>query len=113
MKSSLFSKMLMPFGSIICITIVTSCSSGSQKKKSGKDADPNVIVHELSDPDMLNPVNYTAADAAYIMNNIFQSPIGIDFKTLQLVPILAVSKPSVEKNQGDKGLNITYEIRPE
>ncbi|MEW6469822.1 MAG: ABC transporter substrate-binding protein [Bacteroidota bacterium] len=88
-----------------CLFFVPSCSSYTPKKN-------EVKVHELSDAEMLNPICYTDASAGYILPNIFQSLLAIDFKTLELVPVLAQSRPLIEKIEGGK-LKITYSIRKE
>ena len=85
---------------------LASCSSGYKKDNS------QVIIHELSDPDMLNPINYSDAGAGYIINNLFQPLVAPSFKTLQPVPVLAESRPQIEKTPDGK-LLITYRIRPE
>ncbi len=75
--------------------------------------DPSeVIVHELSDPDMLNPINHSTAGAIEITRNIHQRLIDVDFRTTQLIPVLADSLPTVEYTDEGK-MRITYHIRPE
>ncbi len=92
---------------LTAVILVGSSCGGGKKNKS-----ESVIIHELSDTDMLNPVTYSSADASYIMSNMFQSLISIDFKSLQVVPVLAVSRPLIEPRK-EGGLLITYNIRPE
>jgi peptide/nickel transport system substrate-binding protein len=72
-----------------------------------------VRIHDLSDPDMLNPINYSDANAGYILTNLFPSLLAIDFKTLELVPVIAESRPTIEKIEDGKKLRITYTIRKE
>lgn len=90
---------------------ISSCGNSGSSEGSAK-TDPEVTIHELSDCDMLNPINYTDASAGYTLKNLFQSLMDIDFKTLELVPVLAKSRPTVEET-ADGGLRITYEIRDE
>ena len=97
------------FVSALATMVLYSCGGGEPKKITGS---PDVIVHELSDADMLNPTNYSDAGAGYILKNIFQSLMEIDFKTLELTPLLAESRPHIEKTP-EGGLRITYTIRPE
>lgn len=92
--------------------VASSCGGDSSKSDAVNGGSPDVIVHELSDPDMLNPINYTGASDGFILKNLYQSLLDIDFKTLELVPALAVSRPTIEKVEGGR-MNITYEIRPE
>lgn len=101
-------------GLTLSSVLFSACSSSSESEEtlttnSGK---ADVVVHELSDADMLNPYNYSDAGAGYIIQNLFQSLISIDFRSLELVPVLAVSRPEITKTDNG-GLLITYEIRPE
>jgi len=91
------------------IAAVFFYSCKSNKKAAAKG---NVTIHISSDPEMLNPLCYTDAHAAYIMRFMFQSLLDIDYKTLEPVPVLAESKPTMEKTQDGK-LKFTYKIRPE
>lgn len=96
------------FGAASAIFILyslNSCSSYVPKKN-------EVKVHELSDAEMLNPINYTDASAGYILPNLFQSLLSIDFVSLELVPVLAENRPTIEKLDGGK-LKISYAIRKE
>lgn len=92
--------------SVLGLVVLFSACSTKEKKQ---DA---VIVHNLSDPDMLNPINGTDASGKAMMRNIFQCLMDVDYRTLQLVPILAESKPEIIKTP-EGGLQITYRIRPE
>lgn len=94
---------------LVLTTIITLNSCGGSKKKGAKKS---IAIHELSDPDMLNPTNYASAGAGYIVGNIFQSLIGIDFKSLEFVPILAKNLPVIEELENGK-LLFHYELRPE
>lgn len=98
---------LLVVGVLLSFFFLFSCS-GSKKKNNN----PEVIVHELSDADKLNPITYTDANAGYILKNLFQALLEIDFKTLEVVPVLAESRPEIIKTP-EGGLLITYRIRPE
>lgn len=87
--------------------IGTSLLASCTRKEKNMDA---VVVHQLSDPDMLNPINGTDAAGKALMRNIFQPLMDVDYKTLELVPILAESKPEVVKTP-EGGLLITYKIK--
>lgn len=66
----------------------------------------------LSDAKGLNPVTVSdASSKSYILLNIMQSMLAYDYKTFELVPVLAIALPVV-KNVGDN-IEVTYEIRPE
>lgn len=100
---------LFAVGLLISTAILSSCSSSSDKKKNDTN---QVVIHELSDPDMLNPITYQDAGADAVMKNIFQALLNVDYKSLELVPILAQSRPEIIKTP-EGGMLITYQIRPE
>jgi peptide/nickel transport system substrate-binding protein len=74
--------------------------------------DPNVIIHQTADPDRLNPLTSTSANAQNIQNLLFSALLDYDPKSLTLRPFLAVSRPKVETAPDGK-MSLTYEIRPE
>jgi len=89
-----------------------SCGGGDNNGTKEVNVNPVVTSHELSDAQMLNPINYSDAGAGYILSNIFYSLLEIDFETLELVPVVAESRPEIEETE-DGGMLITYRIRPE
>ena len=88
--------------------LLYSCG-GTVKKAGGR---PEVVVHMQADPESLNPDCYTSAEASNVLRFMFESPMDIDFKTLELVPVLVEGKPLVEKLELGK-LKFTYRLRPE
>lgn len=75
-----------------------------------------VIVHELADPDMLNPVNSTGASSGYVQSMIFQTLLYTDPVTYENSGLLAVARPTITLiNDGEfaGGMKLEYEIRPE
>ncbi len=103
---------ILPLVAISTSITMLSCGGGDGKEKTEVNIDPVVISHELSDAQMLNPINYSDAGAGYILSNIFYSLLEIDFNTLELVPVVAESRPEIEETK-DGGMLITYKIRPE
>ncbi len=95
---------------------LTSCGSDSQEKNSKNPEFTNmsdvVIAHEMADASSLNPINSTDAGATYIETNIFYNLLSINFKTLELEPVVAQNRPEIEKT-ADGGMKITFKIRPE
>lgn len=72
-----------------------------------------VVLHELSDTDMLNPTNYQSAEAGYITGQIFQVLWGTNPKTLELEPVLAKALPEEKYDSATNLLTYTAEIREE
>lgn len=95
---------------IILIVFITSAIVNQRSKiKIYKD---ELVVHLIADAKGLNPVTVVdATSRSYVLLNIMQSMLAYDYKSLQLVPVLAVKMPEI-KNTGDL-VEITYEIRPE
>lgn len=93
--------------SISFVLLFSDCSSDYVQKEKNE-----VIVHELSDAEMLNPINVHDNTGQCIVKNIYQSLLDFDFNTLQPVAILAESRPAIEKTP-EGGMLLTYRIRPE
>lgn len=78
----------------------------------GKKKEKNeVVIHQLSDTDMLNPTNYQSADAGYYMSQMFQPLWGTNPMTLQLEPVLAKELPVEEFDEATQLLKYTFELR--
>lgn len=77
-------------------------------KKTGKN---EVVVHELSDTDMLNPTNYQSAEAGYYIGKIFSALLTRDPKTLELIPYVAKALPEANVDLEKKICRYTFEIR--
>lgn len=72
-----------------------------------------VIIHELADPETMNPVNFTDATSGYITNHVFQKLIEPDFRNPErFVPVLAEALPLVERTS-DTSMALTFRIRKE
>lgn len=81
-----------------------------------KGTDPNLVIHNLGDPDKLNPLTSSSADASYIQQQIYSALLEYDPSTLQLVPQAAVARAEVKEiAEGEfaGGMSLTFEIRPE
>lgn len=104
---------------LVMALFFTACTSGGGDNEtvvSKKIGDNTVVVHELSDPDYLNPTISGSANATYIQADIFQQLLDINSKTLQFQGALAIDRPEiVEITEGEYkgGMSLTYEIRPE
>ena len=97
------------------VALLTSCDNTA--KDNGEDKSivndkSELTIHELGDPDGLNPVTSTAANALYIQNNLFCKLLVYDPQTLDLIPQLAVSRPEINVLD-DGGMSLTFEILAE
>ena len=71
-----------------------------------------VVLWQLGDPEMLNPILADDLGSAQIDNNIFQPLLNFDYRTFKLVPVLADSLPTLKVDSAGR-MYITYEIRKE
>lgn len=91
----------------ICAFVFFTACSGNKPVRN------EVIIHELGDPETLNPVNFTDATSGYITSHIFQKLIESDYKNPdRLVPVLAESLPQTERIS-DTSMALTFRIRNE
>jgi len=102
---------------MIGFTACKSSESGSGGAVESKKAGENVVtVHELGDPDKINPLTSSNAAATYMYGNIFQSLLVTDPVTYKHTGILAVDVPKItllDDGPYSGGASYEYEIRPE
>lgn len=99
---------------LTCLSIVgfNSCASGdSGGDASSKVYEDKLVVHNLSDVQGLHPTNNSGAAATEVKRYMFQKLLGVDFSSLQLVPWLAASLPTVEVTGDEEGMIINYELK--
>ncbi len=103
----------MEFNKIVLgFTILTLVACGGGDKKEEKVKGKNeVIIHDLSDPATLNPINESDASASYIVGNIFQSLLAYDKDNYSPYGLLADSLPIVNTNIKDSLLQFTFKLR--
>ncbi|MCH8902597.1 MAG: hypothetical protein IIA45_01610 [Bacteroidetes bacterium] len=103
--------------STIILVLVIVCSGCDSNQTEEENLAPEikeykVIVHIIADPGTLNPYNKTSATSAKIDNQMFQQLINIDYKTLEIIPVLATARAEYQVIN-DTTVWFTYEIRPE
>ncbi len=98
---------------VICsIFLLQSCKG--KDKKSSKSSE--LVVHMLSDADMILPYNSTSADATYQEQLVFQKLIDLNYETGEFTGIIAKDRPTITPITDGPfkgGMKIEYEIRPE
>ena len=95
---------------VISFSVFTACNS--DKDKRGNTA----TVRLTGEPERLNPLTTEDVNATQVMGLIFLSLLDFDPQTLELVPVLAKSRPSVstiDTGVYKGGTSYTYEIRDE
>ena len=91
---------------LIPCLFMLACNTGQKRQQENQ-----VVIHFASESDMLNPLMLKTEYSVYIVRIIFQSLMFPDYKTLELMPVLAESRPKLEVV--NEKLHITYRIRPE
>jgi peptide/nickel transport system substrate-binding protein len=94
---------------VLLASFAASCGSA---KKPVPHKDSQVVIWEIADPQMLLPLTGTELQADMITKYMYQQLEEIDFRTLELIPALAESRPIIEKTAA-RGLEVTYRIRKE
>ena len=101
------------------VLFIVSCGGSDSNTSQNWDIDTSnmnpsenvgdwAIIHELSDPDRLNPITSSGASAGYIEGKMFESLVGMDKKTLLYTdPNLATDVAKVS----DDHLVYEYNIR--
>jgi len=102
---------------IIGFTACKSSESGSGGAVESKKAGVNTVsVHELGDPDKMNPLTSSNAGATYMYSNIFQALLGRDPVTYEHYALLAREVPKttmIDSGPYKGGVSYEFEIRPE
>lgn len=74
----------------------------------------DVTIHELSDPDKLNPITSQGAGSSYIEHSIFMFLLDVDKEKMDVMPWLAKARPTITTlEDGPYVLKMDYEIKEE
>ncbi|HNE49501.1 MAG TPA: ABC transporter substrate-binding protein [Chitinophagales bacterium] len=107
----MFKKSILVFLVAIAAGLLMTGCKGN-KGNSNKVYKDQVVIHGLSDAKGLNPITTSDAYAnQYIVPNIFQTLLAYDHQTMEILPVLAKSRPVVRMN-GDIA-ELDFELRPE
>lgn len=107
---------LLSFTMVSCDNTPSEPTDETTTETTDNAGSADVTIHEISDPDNLNPYTSFAANSLYIQNNIYCKMLVYDQQTLQLTPQLAVSRPEItalEDGPYAGGMSLTYEIHPD
>lgn len=87
--------------------LLTSCDTGASSQTGGR------FTYRMPvNPRTLNPYVGSEAEFAPIRYHIWQTLIHYDFKTLELVPVLAKARPTI-KVLPDSSMTLDFELREE
>ena len=108
--------------SLFTFSLMISSCGGGKKSNSGSGVKCDragineIVIREVADADKINPYTYTSGYSTFPVADIFMSLLGQNPKTLELVPLLAVSRPTktlIEDGPYKGGMSFVYELRPE
>ncbi|MBK6417974.1 MAG: hypothetical protein IPF79_02110 [Ignavibacteria bacterium] len=106
MSSALVAFVMVPF-----ILMLTSCGGDEQGGAGGAAGDAVVgewvVIHELSDPEGLNPMITNDASASAVFERVYEKMLAQDFVTTDLYPVLAEARPTIS----DDHLTYTFKLR--
>ena len=89
---------------IILITVLLTVSCGGTKS----DA---TVIHLSAEPNSLNPTNSTGSESTQIYYHTTQELINADFKTMEVVPVLAKERAKFTSIEGTNLVEMSFEIR--
>jgi len=91
--------------------IMSSCSSGGDNETSGDVGEPVkgdwAVIHELSDPEGLNPMVTNDASSSALFNRVYEKLLEQDFESTDLYPVIAEARPTVSEDH----LTYTFTLR--
>jgi peptide/nickel transport system substrate-binding protein len=102
----------IPLMLLAAALFLVQCKNDSKNDAVNLSGAERVIFHSLSDPDGLNPYNSQDEQRVYMANHVHVSLLELDFKTYQLVPVLATALPVFSEYKDGLSL-MSLEIRPE
>lgn len=95
----------------LCVSTVLFSCSGDGAQSVGDVGEPTkgdwAVIHELSDPEGLNPVVTNDASSSALFNRVYEKLLEQDFVTTDLYPVIAESRPMIS----DDHLTYTFKIR--
>ena len=100
---------LIAIFAVASLVVMSGCK-GKQKST----AKGTVVYRETADPDMLNPINSSSANATIINDLIFGGIQGMDPNTFELTNVLLKSDPVLEEiTEGEfaGGMKISFEFK--
>ena len=79
-----------------------------EQKEVGKPVTGDwLVIHSLSDPELLNPLTSSDASSSEVLNYVFESLLTRNPKTLELKPWVAAARPEISQDK----LTYTFKIR--
>ena len=98
--------------SAIVLTTLFAISCRTEKNPFKEIIKPgHVVIHLAAEPKSLNPTNSGGAVPAQIYYHTTQELINADFKTMDVIPVLAKERAKFTQIEGSDLVEMTFEIR--
>ncbi|PSR54861.1 ABC transporter substrate-binding protein [Adhaeribacter arboris] len=88
---------------LLLLFFFNACQPANKKEE--------VVVRAVADPETLNPIGFSSANAVQIIALLYQSLLTIDLQDQQLKPLLVEKLPAVRQEKGKS--YFTYQLRKE
>ena len=96
---------------LTAVITISSCSGGGGNDAAGDVGEPVkgdwAVIHELSDPEGLNPMVTNDASSSALFNRVYEKLLEQDFETTDLYPVIAESRPTISEDH----LTYTFTLR--
>ncbi len=96
---------------MVALVSLTGCSGGGSSDATGEIGEPVqgdwAVIHELSDPEGLNPMITNDAASSALFNRVYEKLLEQDFETTELYPVIAESRPTISEDH----LTYTFTLR--
>lgn len=103
--------LIIGIAAIAASVLFTACSGGGSNDASGEIGEPVkgdwAVIHELSDPEGLNPMVTNDASSSALFNRVYEKLLEQDFETTDLYPVIAESRPTISEDH----LTYTFTLR--
>lgn len=96
----------------IFVLALVTCFNACLPEKAQKESNEPINIHATSDAATLNPVAARDELSQIICLQLYQPLMAVDFKTEELVGIVATKRPEIIEGDNNTS-SITYTIRPE
>jgi peptide/nickel transport system substrate-binding protein len=107
-RVALVSLVLLGCGDKTEVKVAEDRRSSADTRDSGKPVMGDwLVIHSLSDPELLNPLTSSDASSSEVLNYIFETLLARNPKTLELKPWVAVVRPEISQDK----LTYTFKIR--
>lgn len=100
-------------GLLLLIVFLAACGGNENSEEAAIKRPDYVVVHQLADPVSLNASNSRGSASTMMYYNLYQELINADFKTLEIIPVLAKNRAVFKPIAGSDLVEMLFEIKDE